>query len=232
MSVAMDSTSTDIFRIFFESGNLHIVIAPWIVGVAAVAAVIAVIYRIARWKGWLRRAQDYQIDEAVIGIGDRSITLKSNLEDYQIAYKLWVELSTRKIGLEIDFEQDVIAEIYDSWYEFFRITRELIKDIPVSKVRKNTSTRDLVHISMLVLNEGVRPHLTTWQARFRSWYQKELEGAAEKGWRSPQDIQKDFLDYEQLVEDMQVVNTRLIGYRRTLEGLWKVGTKEGKIKRP
>jgi hypothetical protein len=75
-------------------------------------------------------------------------------------------LSTRKIGLQIDLKQDVIVEIYDSWHNFFTITRELIKDIPVSKVQA-PSTRKIITLSVNLLNEGLRPHLTTWQARFR-----------------------------------------------------------------
>ena len=224
----MDSTGTDIFRVFVESGKLHIVLALWLIGLVAL---FALVFFVARRQGWMRRVQDFQIDETVIGIGESFIKFKPNLEDYQIAYKLWVELSTRKIGLKIDFEHDVISEIYDSWYDFFRITREMIKEIPVSKVRKNESTREIVRISTQVLNEGLRPHLTTWQARFRSWYQKELEEDAEKEMRFPQDIQKEFPDYERLVQDMEKVNIRLIGYRKTLKGLWTAGVKGGKIKR-
>ena len=46
----------------------------------------------------------YEINEAEIGIGIGKIKIKPNYEDTQIAYKLWVEMSTRKIGLPIDFE--------------------------------------------------------------------------------------------------------------------------------
>jgi len=112
------------------------------------------------FKSFWRKVKAYEIDEAVIGIGDQKVKIKPNYQDMQIAYKLWVELSTRKIGLEIDLENDVIKEIYKSWYEFFKLTRELIKEIPVSKIRKDESTKELVRIAIEVLNEGLRPHLT------------------------------------------------------------------------
>ena len=70
--------------------------------------------------------KSYEINEADIGIGNSKITIVRNCGDMQIAYKLWVELSTRKIGLSIDLDNDVIAEVYDSWYEFFKMTRELV----------------------------------------------------------------------------------------------------------
>ena len=156
----------------------------------------------------------FEVDEAEIGIGDQKIKLKPNNVDRQIAYRIWVELSTRKIGLEIDPDHDVIAEVYDSWYSFFSVTRELIKDVPVTKVsRKNTEK--IIRLSIDVLNHGIRPHLTQWQARFRRWYEKQLT-EDEHAAAHPQDIQKQFPDYDQLIADMLTVNQRLICYRNQM----------------
>lgn len=69
------------------------------------------------------------------------VKIAPNYQDMQIAYKLWIELSTRKIGLKIDLNNDVIIEIYNSWFEFFKITRELIKEIPISKIQNNDNTK-------------------------------------------------------------------------------------------
>jgi hypothetical protein len=165
-----------------------------------------------------RQVKSYEIDEAAIGIGSNRVTIKPNTEDMQIAYKLWVELSTRKIGLEIDLNNDVIKEIYDSWYEFFSVTRELVKSIPVSKIRRDKSTKELVNISIDVLNEGIRPHLTRWQARFRRWYNSEID-KAENCILSPQDCQKKFPEYQELTKDLIAVNKRLIEYRSILAKL-------------
>ncbi len=72
-------------------------------------------------------------------------------------------------GLKIDPDDDVTNEIYNSWYEFFVVTRKLVKDDPAVKVRQD-STRKIIQLSIKVLNIGLRPHLTKWQARFRRWY--------------------------------------------------------------
>ena len=170
------------------------------------------------FKFFSRKYKVYEINEAVIGIGVQHIKIKPNYEDMQIAYKLWVELSARKIGLEIDLDNDVISEIYDSWYEFFRLTRELIKDIPVSKIRKNESTKDLVRIVIEVLNEGIRPHLTKWQARFRKWYSMQIQQEENKN-LSPQNIQKKYPEYEQLSKEMKEVNQKILKYRKFLKQL-------------
>lgn len=158
----------------------------------------------------------HEIDETMIGIGKQRVVIKPNYVDMQIAYKLWVELSTRKIGLPIDFQHDVIVEVYNSWYEFFKITRDLIKEIPISKIRRNDSTKEIVKISINVLNDGLRPHLTTWQARFRKWYTNEVN-KMEYAALAPQDIQKNFPEYQSLIADMQEVNQKLIQYRGILE---------------
>lgn len=171
---------------------------------------------------WFRRFQrnvrSFEINEAAIGIGSSKVGIKPNYEDMQIAYKLWVELSTRKIGLSIDLDNDVIEEIYDSWYEFFRLTRELVKDIPISKIRKDKSTGELVRIAVEVLNEGIRPHLTKWQAKFRKWYTAQLENKANVD-LSPQDCQKKYPEYNELTKDLLEVNKRLTEYRKILREL-------------
>lgn len=168
-------------------------------------------YFLVRWI-LARNAGEVVLDSAEFGFGDSKFTLKPNREDRQIAYAIWVELSTRKIGLEIDPENDVISEIYDSWYSFFSVTRELIKEVPVGKL-KNPSTQKIIGLSIEVLNSGLRPHLTIWQARFRHWYEKKL---SDSGDGFPQDFQKDFPDYEALTADLLRVNAVLIRYRQKM----------------
>jgi len=158
--------------------------------------------------------RSYEIDEAEFGLGNQKVKIRPNDIDRQIAYKIWVELSTRKVGLEIDLDNDVISEIYDSWYSFFSVTRELIKDVPVSKLRRKDTER-IIALSIDVLNTGIRPHLTKWQARFRRWYEFQL-AKDENADFHPQDIQKEFPDYNALQDDILTVNKNLIGYRKKM----------------
>ena len=102
----------------------------WIVIAVLVLLVAGVAWGIKKVLPLIGR-RSISVDQASIGIGNSSITLKLNKKDQEIAYKLWVELSTRKIGLPYDEDNDVIAEVYDSWYTFFKIARDLLKDIPV-----------------------------------------------------------------------------------------------------
>jgi hypothetical protein len=192
--------------------SLSLTINPVAIGMIVAAALLIIF---VRWW-WLGRRPNFEIDVAEMGLGAHKISFRPNLRDQEIAYKIWVELSTRKIGLPIDLDHDVVYEIYDSWHNFFSITRELIKDIPVSKV-KHPSTRKIITLSINLLNEGLRPHLTKWQARFRLWYERELKDA--HGDIDPQAIQAKYPRFAELKSDMEVVNARLIAYREKMREL-------------
>ncbi len=195
--------------------SLSIKIGLWI-GVIFIAIIITYVFW--RWRSGRGVWKDFEIDQTEIGVGTGKIKLKPNSTDRQVAYAIWVELSTRKIGLPIDFEHDVIVEIYDSWYTFFSITRDLIKSIPVNKLRHD-STQKIIQLSIEVLNAGIRPHLTEWQARFRRWYENETNKSNNDIVIDPQDIQRKFPKYAELTADMMQVNARLIKYRETMHRL-------------
>jgi hypothetical protein len=196
--------------------NQHgiVVMASWI-AIGAVALVAALLLWMLRRSFGSTSFAEMEVSEAELGVGQQKLKIRPSHQDVQIAHKLWVEVSTRKIGLPIDLEHDVVAEVYDSWYAFFGVTRELIKDIPAVKIRRSQSTRQLVNIAVAVLNEGIRPHLTTWQARFGRWYERALQGS-DGAELAPQELQKQFPKYEELLADLLAVNQRLMNYRRML----------------
>jgi hypothetical protein len=210
---ASDSAETILALVWNKTEyTLTLSTSVWLLVIGLATAVLLIVWRI--YAGGFT-FKNFEIDQADIGIGDQKFTFKPNMTDKQVAYAIWVELSTRKIGLPIDFEHDVISEIYDSWYGFFTVTRELVKGIPAQKVRRD-STQKIIRLSIEVLNEGLRPHLTRWQARFRHWYDRELrkydQGTGEEV-LDPQLIQEKFPKYNELKTDMERVNQSLIKYR-------------------
>lgn len=148
------------------------------------------------------------VDEVSLGIGKSNIKLKYNKKDQEIAYKLWVELNTRKIGLPYEENYDVIVEVYNSWYDFFKIARELLKDVPPSRLPYSTK---LITLTTDVLNEGLRPHLTKWQAKYRKWYDENNQKS-----KSPQEIQKEFPEYDALLSDLLITNKHMIEYKNLM----------------
>lgn len=152
-----------------------------------------------------------EIKDFDLGIGNSMIKLSYNKKDQEVAYKLWVELSTRKIGIPFDDENDVIAQVYDSWYDFFKIARDTLKEIPPERI---PYSNNLINLTEQVLNEGLRPHLTKWQARFRTWYENESNITDSL---SPQELQKRFPDIDQLVSDLKNTNNHMIEYKRLMK---------------
>lgn len=155
--------------------------------------------------------KNIDIDEIKLGIGQSSVTVKYNRKDREIAYKLWVELNTRSIGVEFDEANDVITEIYDSWYKCFGITRELLKEIPENRIK---SSLPLIELIVDILNKGIRPHLTRFQADFRRWY--SLESTKQPN-ISPQKLQRMYQDYEELIKDLKSTNEHMIEYKNLLK---------------
>lgn len=181
----------------------------WIASI--VIALLLAVRTFGPWKGTWKRLE---IDQAQLGLGNQKLILRPNETDRQIAYQIWIELSTRKIGLPVDLEDDVILEVYDSWYDFFSVTRELLKQVPVSKFRRK-DTEQIIRLSVDVLNTGLRPHLTKWQARFRNWHRHALSEGQQLV-KSPQETQKEFPDYASLKQDLETVSERLIKYREKM----------------
>jgi hypothetical protein len=61
--------------------------------------------------------------------------------------------------------------------------------------------------------QGLRPHLTQWQARFRRWYDHEVSQHPEL---SPQEIQQRFQQYQELLKDLRTANKELLQLAQAL----------------
>ena len=198
----------DLFRVYLDNNcNLIISISIWIV---ITLVVFLVLYLI-----WLRKKMRFGLVKVDIKLGNvGSAEFRPNKNDLQIAHRIWTELVTRKAAIPIDKENDVIEEIYDSWYALFQKVREFIGDIPADLIRHNKSTKEIVRIATQTLNEGLRPHLTTWQARFRTWSSSKKDKLMEM---TPQEFQKEYPEYKYLIEDLLLVNQLLIQYAQELK---------------
>lgn len=132
----------EVLDIQFESWNVFHLRFNWF-AILLLFLIILVVYWISDIVSRRVIKKSIMIDEINLGIGNSSVKLIYDKKDREIAYKLWVELSTRKIGIPFDKEYDVIIEVYNSWYEFFRIARELLKAVPVSRLAYSSDLIDL-----------------------------------------------------------------------------------------
>lgn len=148
-----------------------------------------------------------QIEFEVASLSDKAL---------DIAWKTYVQLTTRKAALEIDEESDNIEDIYNSWYELFTITRKCLTEIPAKELRNNENIQKIVNLAIGVLNKGLRPHLTKWQSKYRRWYLQTINNPDYKN-KSPQEIQKNFPEFQALISDMKRVNKELMSYAEELK---------------
>ncbi len=190
-----------------EDWGVSLTVHPLIIFVAVV--LVSGIYL------WQRRSvlRDWETVQIDVPFGGSKVTIKPNHEVLKIAHQAWTELITRKVGLEFDENHDVIVEVYDSWYAVFKEIRTLIKSVPAQKLRESSDAQKLSEVLIDTLNKGLRPHLTQWQARFRRWYAVEL---AKQPDLSPQEIQKHFVEYAELVTDLKKVNHQMIQFAEEL----------------
>lgn len=186
-----------------------------ILGIALVASLIVIFILRKFTLGGNFFDTDVELNVNLGGIG--SVKIKSNNEVAQIAHSAWTEFITRKAGLPFDQDHDVIVEVYNSWKELFERIRSLIKDIPANRI-KHQNTQKLINLLVDTLNKGLRPHLTKWQARYRSWYECEIKKPENAG-KSPQEIQMMYPEYRELTTDLTIINQQIISYTTELKKL-------------
>ena len=153
---------------------------------------------------WLRRYPSYSVSIGLpFGLGSR--TYDTTPINRIVAWKFYIQLATRKAALPFDEDHDLIVEVYDSLFELFGITRELLLNLPPSEFQREEGVGPLM---LRVLNDGLRPHLTRWQADFRRWWEHAINLEENHG-KTLQEIQRQFPRYAELVVDLQNTNTEL-----------------------
>ena len=162
------------------------------------------------------RAPRWRTQEVHFTFGGVAVRLTPDDEVASIAHKAWTELVTRKAGIQVD-DDDIVVEVYDSWYSLFRALRQLAKEVPVSALHKSSDAKELLDSLTTVMNEVLRPHLTKHQARFRYWWQATLDSSHSDV--SPQERQREYPQYGELFSEMSEVNRSLIILAETLRRL-------------
>ena len=137
-----------------------------------------------------------------LGFGTATFEVDYSLR--QTAYSIYIELTTRKIAMEYEEDKDVIVEVYDSWYKAFGIIRDYLRTANVESLDE----KFVIDIKK-ILNDGLRLHLTNWQAKFRLWYKNALADNNNAN-LTPQEIQKKYEFYHDLVNDLVKTNKLLI----------------------
>lgn len=214
-----DSTSVhEIIRLTFDSSQPSLTLASdWIIiGIIVVIIILIVVLKqkLSKLFRW------HSMEVEISGTPKMTFKVERNHENLFIANRIYIELTTRKAAIPIDETNDSIEEIYDSWYILFGIIRDEIKTVPGKYLKGHDPTKALIGLSRKILNDGLRPHLTEHQAKFRKWLENAKGNDSNKN-LSPQDLQKKYPGFDSLVKSMKEVNLILANYANELDKLIK-----------
>lgn len=200
-----------VFSISVAGSTLSIDVHPLVL----IAILVLVVLLVALAA---RRSIDERVVEVTVSIplgGIGKLRISADREVARLAHQAWIELVTRKAAIPIDEANDVVEEVFNSWYELFRELRAITKSVPASTLRSKNA-RDLVDTLVRALNDGLRPPLTRWQARFRSWYATERQG---RPGEEPQAIQRDYPLYAEMMAEIRSVNADLGRFAEALHAI-------------
>ncbi len=211
-----DTTSTkEIIRLSFDSSKPSLMLeSEWSIIVIAITGFF--LYLLVR-RFILQPQRWREMTLELSGTPKLTFKVERNYENLYIANRIHIELTTRKAAIAIE-DNDVIEEIYDSWYDLFKIIRNEIKSLPGKYLMDHDPTTALIGLTRKILNNGLRPHLTEHQAKFRAWL-SEARDLEENKNMTPQQLQTKYPDYENLIRSMKEVNNILIQYAEELDGL-------------
>ena len=202
---------------YLHSISITLTVDNVIVAIGLIIITLILIYLIYKiFKYFL--AKKFKVVEMNISIANiGNISIENNKDISRIAHKAWVEIMTRKVGLLFEEDKDVIVEVYNSWYSLFGIIRDLLKEIEPRK--KDKDLEKLENVLVKTLNYGLRPHLTKWQAKYRRWYNQEIEKDTNNE-LSPQEIQKKYKKYDELIGDLKETNKQMVQFAEELKKLF------------
>ena len=202
---------------YLHSISITLTVDNVIVAIGLIIITLILIYLIYKiFKYFL--AKKFKVVEMNISIDNiGNISIEKNKDISRIAHKAWVEIMTRKVGLLFEEDKDVIVEVYNSWYSLFGIIRDLLKEIEPRK--KDKDLEKLENVLVQTLNYGLRPHLTKWQAKYRRWYNQEIEKETNNE-LSPQEIQKKYKKYDELICDLKETNKQMVQFAEELKKLF------------
>lgn len=213
--MSTDNTTIEVIRLSIDSSKPALTIESnwYLMGVVLLLFLILLF----AWRKYLsQKFNIYDMEVEISGSPKASFKVQRNDENLFIANRIYIELTTRKAAIPIDEENDVIEEVYNSWYKLFGIIRDEIKTVPGCYLKSHDPTIALIGLSTKILNEGLRPHLTEHQAKFRKWYDQEK---AKNENISPQELQRRYPDYVNLIASMKQVNQTLLQYSNELNKL-------------
>jgi hypothetical protein len=206
----MTNSTIVLATLAFDYESISLSLSGYILYALLIAAALTVIFYTRKALNSTWYVKEKKIELSIAGQKHSYVIQRSTLS-VEIAYRIYIELITRKAAIPFDEDHDIIAELYNSWYTLFGAIREEIKRLDGDSLLIDKRTKSLIKVSADILNLGLRPHLTKFQGRFRNWLVEHKSNL-----QSPQEIQRQYPGYVELVSDLKRVNNTLIEYAASL----------------
>lgn len=116
-----------------------------------------------KWSDWL---ENWGMSSLKLKTGFLEAEWKPNPQDQQAAWELYVELLTRITTQALDPEHGDEKTALESIFSLFPTTRQILK-------KDGRSCKEFTKISIIVLNQVVRPFTAKWH---KASLKGELEG--------------------------------------------------------
>ncbi len=208
----------NILQVSVANGSVQLSTGPQVLAIIGVVFVLLAIVYVIRASG--DRVVNVNV---VLPFTGGNISIARDRQVARIAHQAWIEIVTRKAGQPFDEDNDVIDEVFDSWYELFRELRALAKSVPPESLGTRNSRR-MTELLVDALNNGLRPVLTRWQARYRAWYSVAKEARPSD---DPQSIQRDFPHYDEMMAEVRVVSAEMVKFAASLHSIERGFSKRG-----
>lgn len=139
----------------------------------------------------------------LIALGGNAPANVSELRAKDLAYRVWVQLTTRVLAHPIDWATDDLAKVYDSWYDAFLRIRALLEDAPLWRDTDIALAKKILGEVTDLLNGTLRPHLTRHQGDFRHWLASPGSNNAALKKLPPPERQKKYPGWSALTADFE-----------------------------
>ena len=125
---------------------------------------------------------------------------KKLIDSARIGY---VEISNRKICFKFEEKYDSISEIYNSFYDCFKILRDVLKQL-----NKDEENEGKLYLKIEnFLNLTLRKQLTIHQKPYREWLEKQKK---EKDYQNEIIEQKKYSNYNQIIQGINKINVKAL----------------------
>jgi hypothetical protein len=177
---------------------------------AVLGALIGLLY-LPIYRFVVSGRDEFELESAEIKVPFVGTTLKVKLNDAHkiVAWKLFVELSTRITSQSLQPDEGLIREALTSLYKVFDITRTELKNMRPTRLPISPGEHTVESYAVLMLNDALRPFLARWHPRLSKWERTNLPEAE---WPLAQFCRN----------DLEATRKNVIGYTWCLGDMLKV----------